>query len=137
MHNDEHKLGKSSEDYLEAVLMLKESKGYARSVDIAEKLKVTKPSVSNAVHRLIQNGYLEMDRSGFLSLTDAGMGIASSIYQRHRTLAKFFEALGVDPAVAVDDACRIEHDISQETFDALCAHADRFESKHSSETDAH
>lgn len=123
MPNDEHKLGKSSEDYLEAILMLKESKGYARSVDIAEKLNVTKPSVSNAVHRLRDNGYLEMDRSGFITLTEAGKEIATAIYKRHRLLAQFFESLGVSTDVAADDACKIEHDISDETFAALCDHA--------------
>lgn len=123
MPTDEHKLGKSAEDYLEAILMLKESKGYARSVDIAEKLNVTKPSVSNAVHRLRDNGYLEMDRSGFITLTESGEKIASTIYKRHCLLAQFFQTLGVSPEVAVDDACKIEHDISAETFEALCNHA--------------
>lgn len=114
---------KSAEDYLEAMLMMKEKHGYIRSVDIAEQLGVTKPSVSYATKRLRENGYITMDRSGFITLTDSGMEIANRMYSRHKTLTEFFVSIGVNPVTAREDACKIEHDISQETFDALCSHA--------------
>ena len=114
---------KSAEDYLEAMLMMKEKHGYIRSVDVAEQLGVTKPSVSYATKRLRENGYITMDRSGFITLTDSGMEIANRMYSRHKTLTEFFVSIGVNPVTAREDACKIEHDISQETFDALCSHA--------------
>ncbi len=116
---------KSAEDYLEAMLMMKEKHGYIRSVDVAEQLGVTKPSVSYATKRLRENGYITMDRSGFITLTDSGMEIADRMYSRHKALTEFFISIGVNPVTAREDACKIEHDISQETFDALCAHAER------------
>lgn len=119
-------VGKSAEDYLESMLILKEKNGYIRSVDIATLLGVTKPSVSNAMKRLREEGYIEMNRSGFITVTEKGMEIANKIYTRHKKLTDFFVALGVAPDVAEDDACRIEHDISDETFDAICAHIDKF-----------
>ena len=120
---DKRSLGKSSEDYLEAMLMLKEERGYVRSVDIAEQLGVSKPSVSIAVKKLKENGYLEMDHSGFITLTESGHEIAERIYTRHKTLTSFFEMLGVDPEIAQEDACLVEHDLSEETFSALLKHA--------------
>ncbi|MBQ6018478.1 MAG: metal-dependent transcriptional regulator [Clostridiales bacterium] len=119
-------VGKSAEDYLESMIVLKEKNGYIRSVDIAEHLGVTKPSVSNAMKRLREENYIEMNRSGFITLTEKGMEIADKIYTRHKKLTDFFTALGVDPQVAEDDACKIEHDISDETFDAICNHIDKF-----------
>ncbi|MBR6987868.1 MAG: metal-dependent transcriptional regulator [Clostridiales bacterium] len=119
-------VGKSAEDYLESMIVLKEKNGYIRSVDIAEHLGVTKPSVSNAMKRLREENYIEMNRSGFITLTEKGMEIADKIYTRHKKLTDFFTALGVDPRVAEDDACKIEHDISDETFDAICNHIDKF-----------
>ena len=116
-------LGKSTEDYLESILILKEKNGYVRSVDIAEQLNVTKPSVSTAVKRLRENGFIEMNNSGFISFTDEGRKVAERTYTRHKTLTDFFIHLGVDPDVATDDACKIEHDISEETFAAICNHA--------------
>ena len=113
-------VGKSAEDYLEAMLVLKEKNGYIRSVDIAIHLGVTKPSVSNAMKRLREEGYIEMNRSGFITVTEKGMEIADKIYTRHKKLTSYFIALGVDPDVAEDDACKIEHDISDQTFEALC-----------------
>ena len=120
---DKRSLGKSSEDYLEAMLMLKEERGYVRSVDIAEQLGVSKPSVSIAVKKLKEYGYLEMDHSGFITLTESGREIAERIYTRHKTLTSFFEMLGVDPEIAQEDACLVEHDLSEETFSALLKHA--------------
>ncbi|MCR5593377.1 MAG: metal-dependent transcriptional regulator [Saccharofermentans sp.] len=112
-------LGESSEDYLEAMLQLKEKNGYIRSVDIAEHLGVTKPSVSNAIKRLKEKGYIEMNSSSFISLTETGKAIALKVYDRHQTLTNLFVSLGVDEATAADDACRVEHVISDQTFDAL------------------
>ncbi|MEE3420247.1 MAG: metal-dependent transcriptional regulator [Lachnospiraceae bacterium] len=111
---------KSSEDYLEAMLMMKEKHGFIRSIDVAEQLGVTKPSVSYATKRLRENGFITMDRDGLITLTDSGLEIAEKIYTRHKVLTEFFTDLGVDPETARDDACKIEHDISSQTFDALC-----------------
>ena len=97
----------SSEDYLEAMLMMKERYGYIRSIDIANELNVTKPSVSYATKRLRQNGYITMDDEGLITLTDAGMAIASRIYERHKTLTSFFVYLGVDEETAREDACKV------------------------------
>ena len=114
------KIQKASEDYLESMLMMKEMHGYVRSVDVAEHLGVTKPSVTYATKRLRENGYIEMDRDGLITLTDRGMAIAAKMLDRHHTLTKFLVALGVDKKTAEEDACKIEHDISQQTYDAIC-----------------
>ena len=110
---------KSAEDYLEQILILHEQKGYARSIDIATGLSVSKPSVSFAMKQLRENGYITMDKDNYISLTDKGMGIASAIYARHKALTTFLTRLGVEPALAREDACKLEHDISPETFDAI------------------
>ena len=110
---------KSAEDYLEAMLMMKEQHGYIRSIDIAEHLGVTKPSVSYATKRLRENGFITMDHSGFITLTDSGMEIADRVYSRHKMLTDFFTAIGVFPETARADACKVEHDISDETFKAM------------------
>ena len=113
---------KSAEDYLEAMLMLKEEKCYIRSVDIADRLNVARPSVSYSVKNLRENGYLSMDKSGFITLSESGMAIAEKIYTRHKVLTKFFVSLGVNEEIAKEDACKVEHDLSDETFDALLKH---------------
>ena len=110
---------KSAEDYLEAMIMMKEQHGYIRSIDIADHLGVTKPSVSYATKRLRENGFITMDHSGFITLTDSGMEIADRIYSRHKMLTDFFTAIGVSPEIARTDACKVEHDISEETFKAM------------------
>ncbi|MDO4621764.1 MAG: metal-dependent transcriptional regulator [Eubacteriales bacterium] len=110
---------KSAEDYLEAMLMLKQKNGYIRSVDIAAHLGVTKPSVSYATKRLRENGFLTMDHSGFITLTETGMEIADRVYSRHKMLTEFFSLIGVSDEVAREDACKVEHDISEETFNAM------------------
>ena len=117
------KIQKASEDYLESMLMMKEMHGYVRSVDVAEHLGVTKPSVTYATKRLRENGYIEMDRDGLITLTDRGMAIAAKMLDRHHTLTKFLMELGVDAKTAEEDACKMEHDISEQTYTALCRHA--------------
>lgn len=116
------KIRKASEDYLEAMLMMKEEHGYIRSIDIAAHLGVTKPSVSYATRRLRENGYITMDEDGLITLTDTGMEIATKVYTRHKILSQFFMSLGVDRETALEDACNVEHDISKETFNAICKH---------------
>lgn len=113
------KIHKSAEDYLEKILMLKEEKGYVRSIDIANGLSVTKPSVSFAMKRLRENGYITMDESNMITLTPQGMEIAQRIYQRHKALTQFLINIGVSEETARQDACEIEHDISVETFEAI------------------
>lgn len=110
----------SAEDYLEKILMLHERLGYARSVDIAAELKVTKPSVSVAMKRLRENGYIDMDEDGLINLTQQGRAIAERVYDRHKVLSAFFRDLGVEDEVAAEDACKVEHVISEETFMAIC-----------------
>ena len=116
-------IGRSAEDYLEAILMIHERQGYVRSTDVAEQLGISKPSVSNATKRLRESEYLTTDPAGMLVLTPSGMEIASQIYARHRALTNFFIRIGVCLEQAREDACKIEHDISQETFEALCRYA--------------
>lgn len=113
----------SSEDYLEAMLMMQEKHGFIRSIDIAAELGVTKPSVSYATKRLRENGYITMDKDGLITLTPAGMEIASRVYDRHKTLTHFFMHLGVDEKTAREDACKVEHDLSQVTYEAIVRHA--------------
>lgn len=114
----------SSEDYLEAMLMMKEKHGYIRSIDIAAELGVTKPSVSYATKRLRENGYITMDREGLITLTEKGRSIAERIYDRHKRLTEFLISLGVDEETARTDACKIEHDLSEASYEAIKRHAE-------------
>ena len=116
------KIYESAEDYLEKILMLTERNGEVRSIDIATEMGVTKPSVSIAMKNLRQAGYISMDGAGYITLEPPGLEIATRIYGRHKKLTRFFVALGVDPVVASHDACKIEHDISDETFAAIKRH---------------
>ena len=116
---------KSSEDYLEAMLMLQEKHGYIRSVDIAEQLGVTKPSVSYATKRLRENGYITMDKDGLITLSATGMEIAQRIYERHKLLTDALLYLGVSERTAHEDACKLEHDVSGETFEAIRRHLEQ------------
>ncbi|MBO7708977.1 MAG: metal-dependent transcriptional regulator [Lachnospiraceae bacterium] len=111
----------SAEDYLEQILMLLENKGHARSVDIAAGLNVTKPSVSVAMKKLRENHYITMGEDGLISLTDKGYSIARKIYDRHQALTKYLVQLGVPDEIAREDACKIEHDLSEESFAAICS----------------
>lgn len=113
------KIQKAAEDYLEAMLMMREKHGYIRSIDIAEQLGVTKPSVSYATKRLRENGYITMDRDGLITLTETGLEIAERMYERHKLLTELLIRLGVDPEIARQDACKIEHDLSVESFEAI------------------
>ncbi|MBQ4383572.1 MAG: metal-dependent transcriptional regulator [Firmicutes bacterium] len=112
-------LAESGEDYLEAMLMMQEKHGFIRSIDVAEQLHVTKPSVSYATKRLREAGYITMDSDSLITLTDAGMEVANRIYTRHKMLTDFFVRLGVDPQTAREDACKVEHDLSEQTFNAI------------------
>lgn len=116
------KIQKSSEDYLETILILQERNGSARSVEVAAELGFSKASVSVAMKKLRENGYITMDADGQLRLTEPGRAIAQSIYARHKLLTAFFVRLGVSEETAAADACRIEHDISEETYQALLHH---------------
>ncbi len=112
----------SAEDYLEAILRLSEKEKEVRSVDIASMLGVSKPSVSHAMKLLREDGYIAMDRYGTIMLEEKGAVIARRIYERHRILASFLESLGVPEEVALQDACKMEHDISEESFAKLKEH---------------
>ena len=116
------KIHESAENYLEAILMVKEEKGAVRSIDIVRHMDFSKPSVSRAMGLLRENGYITMDREGYIELTPSGYEIASRIYERHRLLTQWLIRLGVSPQVAADDACRLEHDMSAETFQKLKDH---------------
>lgn len=109
----------SSEDYLEAILMLSEEKTYVRSVDIANELGFKKSSVSIAMKHLREQGHIYVDDSLHIHLTESGLEIATMIYERHKTLTKLLTDLGVDSETAEEDACKIEHVISQESFEAI------------------
>ncbi|MEA4847301.1 MAG: metal-dependent transcriptional regulator [Clostridiaceae bacterium] len=117
---------KSAEDYLEMMLMLQEKHGYIRSIDIAEELGVKKPSVSYATKRLKENGYITMNNENLITLTGSGMEIASRIYERHKLLTDILIALGIDGETARTDACKIEHDLSEKSFEAIRKHVKEF-----------
>lgn len=120
------KIHESAEDYLEKILMLREQKGSVRSIDIAVAMGFSKPSVSIAMKNLRENGYISVDADGFITLEEPGLEIARRIYERHRKLTAFFVALGVDPDIAAHDACKIEHDLSEETYSKMIAFAEQY-----------
>lgn len=113
------KIHESAENYLEAILMLKNKNGYVRSIDIANKLSVTKPSVSVAMKSFREDGYINMDENGGIALTDKGREIAEKVYERHQVIAGMLMAIGVDEKTAYEDSCKIEHDISDTSFNML------------------
>lgn len=113
------KIHASGEDYLEAVLVLQKKQGMVRSIDLARHMGFSKASISHAVGVLRDGGFLTMDEDGFLHLTDIGREVAEKIYERHCFFTKHFISIGVDPETAEADACRIEHDISAETYERL------------------
>ena len=116
------KIQESAENYLEAILMIHNRQGNVRSIDIANELSFSKPSVSVAMKNLRTNGYIEVDKEGFITLLDKGREIADKIYERHTLLSTWLVRMGVSPEVAAEDACRIEHVISAETFEKLKEH---------------
>lgn len=116
------KIQESAENYLETILMISQKKGNVRSIDIANELEFKKPSVSVAMKNLRENGYIKVDDNGFITLTPAGKEIAETMYERHVLLSTWLTELGVDEKTAVEDACKIEHVISKESFDAIKNH---------------
>ena len=116
-------LQESGEMYLETIYILSQKHSAVRSVDVGEYMGYSKPSVSRAVGILKNGGYLTTDADGFLSLTDAGLDVAKKIYERHTMLTDFLIRLGVSEKTAAEDACKMEHDISDETFEAMKLHA--------------
>ncbi len=112
----------SAEDYLEAILILRERQGMVRSIDVVHHLEVTKPSVSVAMKRFRENGYIEMDGDGYIILLPPGEEIAQRIYGRHKLLTRFLVSLGVSEEAAAADACKMEHDLSDESFEKIKAH---------------
>lgn len=117
----------SAENYLETILMLSQCKLEVRSIDIATELNFSKPSVSVAMKNLRKSGHIKVDENGFITLTESGYAIASTIYERHTLISKALMILGVDEKTAVSDACRIEHVISPESFQAIKEHLQRKE----------
>ena len=113
----------SAEDYLETILILRQRNGMVRSIDIAREKNISKPSVSIAKKKLRENGYIEVSQEGFLTLLPPGLEIAQRIYRRHTMLTRFLERLGVSPETAAADACKMEHDLSAETFEKIVAYA--------------
>ena len=119
------KIQESAENYLEAILVLMQKNGQVRSIDVAHYTGFSKPSISRAVGLLRDNGYVSIDQNGLLGLTESGLKIAETIYERHQLLSSWLTTLGVDPKVAEEDACRIEHVISPESFEAIKKHVNR------------
>lgn len=117
------KIQESAENYLESILTIAQRQSHVRSIDIVNDLNFSKPSVSVAMKNLRENGYILMDSDGYITLTDAGRAIAEMIYERHTLLTDFLVRLGVSPKTAQEDACRIEHVISPESFEAIKRHA--------------
>ena len=110
---------RSSEDYLETILVLSKKLPAVRSIDIAVELNFSKPSVRVAMKHLRENGCIEVNQAGFITLTKKGMQIATSVYERHQVLSDWLISLGVDPKIASEDACEMEHQISDESFQAM------------------
>lgn len=109
----------SAEDYLEKILILEERNGNVRSIDIANEMNFSKPSISIAMKKLRENGFIHMDNSGYITLLPAGRQIATRIYSRHKLLTKVLSAIGVDEETAAEEACKIEHDINDDTYNKL------------------
>ncbi len=129
------KIQEAAENYLECILMLHKQKGYVRSVDIADQMGVTKPTVSYTMKQFRENGYIEMDRYGQITLTQKGRDIAESIYERHNVLTRMLIALGVDEETAREDACKIEHGLSDSSFRQIKEHLKEIEGKKETESE--
>ena len=109
----------SAEDYLETILVLQEKCGQVRSLDIVNRLGYSKPSVSIAMKKLRESGYISMSPDGLITLNESGLEIAKQVYSRHKVITKLFVLMGVSEEAAAEDACRVEHDLSQETFERI------------------
>lgn len=112
-------LHESAEDYLETILILYERNGQVRSIDIVNEMNFSKPSISIAMKKLRESGFIRMDINGLITLTDQGREVAERIYSRHKLLTKVLEAIGVDPQKAEEEACKIEHDIDDQTYEKI------------------
>ena len=119
------KIQESAENYLETILVLTKRIGTVRSIDIVNELDFAKPSVSVYVRNLRDNGFINIDKNGYITLTETGLQIAESIHERHRILTRMLISLGVDPETAENDACRIEHVIDDDTYDKINAFYER------------
>lgn len=119
-------LQESGEMYLESILVLSKKSTAVRAIDVCEYMGYSKPSVSRALGLLKEGGYVIADKNGFLSLTDAGLEVAEKIYARHTEITEFLVRLGVSPEVASEDACKIEHVLSDESFEAIKRHAQKY-----------
>ncbi len=109
----------SAEDYLESILVLRERYGSVRSIDIVNELGYSKPSISVAMKKLRENGYISMAPDGSITLNESGLEIAKRVYGRHKTITSLFQLMGVSPEIAAEDACKVEHDLSEETFQKI------------------
>ena len=123
------KIYESAENYLETIFVLQKKHGVVRSIDIATELSVSKPSVSVAMKNLRQSGHILVDSDGHITLTEAGLEIATTMFERHTLLSNWLMRLGVSKETALEDACRMEHVISQESFDAIKRHAQMYDHK--------
>ena len=112
---------KSAEDYLESILVLHQRRGTVRSIDIANELGYSQPSVSTAMKKLRESGYITMAADGTITLNESGLEIAKRVYSRHRAVTRLFTLLGVSEEQAAEDACKVEHDLSDETYACICA----------------
>ncbi len=119
------KIQESAENYLETILVLHRRKGMVRSIDIVNELEFSKPSVSVAMKRLREEGCIEMDHAGYITLTERGNEIATKVYERHELFTEWLTSLGVSPEIAAEDACRIEHVLSVESFSAIKQHVEK------------
>mgnify|MGYP004685831879 CR=1 FL=1 len=117
----------SAENYLEAILMIKKKKGYVRSIDVANELGFTKASVSVAMKNFRETGYIVMDENGGITLTEKGVEIAESMLKRHQLIAEILISIGVDEKVAYEDSCKIEHDLSEQSFSKIKEFYEKFE----------
>lgn len=120
------KIHESAENYLETIHILSKRIGNVRAIDIVNELEFSKPSVSIAMKNLRENGYVLVDKDGHITLTEAGLAIAETMYERHTLLTRWLINLGVPEEIATEDACRIEHVISAESFDAIKAHTEKY-----------
>ena len=113
------RIKESAENYLETILVLSKKIGAVRSIDVANELNFSKPSISVAMKRFREDGYINMDHDGIITLTDKGREIATLVYERHQIIAKVFMSIGISEATAYEDSCKIEHDLSQESFEKI------------------